>query len=75
MDKKDLIFTHIENKKPSKSGWYLGLECAGRLKDEWTLWEAYWDKERERFTTDPKSPVALKIDHWLDPKLAGSKRA
>jgi hypothetical protein len=75
MEVQDLIFTHIENKKPSKSGWYLGIECADYLKDAWILWNVYWDKERGQFYTDPKSTVIIKADYWLDPKTVKLKQA
>lgn len=63
---KDLVFSHIANGKPTKSGWYLGIECANLLKDDWILWSTYWDKDRGCFYSDPKSKVILKIDYWLD---------
>ena len=68
MEKQDLIFTHIKNKQPTKSGWFLGIECADYLKDEWILWNVYWDKERGHFYTDPKSEVVIKAGYWLDPR-------
>ena len=69
MEVQDLIFTNIENKKPSKSGWYVGIECADYLKVyEWILWNVYWDKERGQFYTVPESKVAIKAGYWLDPR-------
>ena len=75
METQDLTFTNIENKKPVKAGWYLGIECADFLKDEWILWNVYWDKERGHFYSDPKSAVAIKVDYWTDAKLVKRKQA
>ena len=72
---QDLIFTHIENKKPTRAGWYLGIECADYLKDEWILWNVYWDKERGHFYTDPESAVAIKVDYWVNTKTVELKQA
>ena len=75
METQDLIFTNIENKKPTKAGWYLGIECANLLKDEWILWNVYWDKERGHFYSAPTSAIAIKVDYWLDPKNVKQKQA
>lgn len=75
MDEKDLIFFNIKKQKPTKSGWYLGIECADFLKDDWILWNVYWDKEKAHFYSDPKSTVVIKADYWLDPKNVKPKQA